>query len=1066
MADRRNLLGTGAVLVGLGSALISGAGVAAADSGDGGGARQPGAAASDGSSGSGSASGSASASAVRGHRGAAGVSAGVDASAGASVRGSVVPVLPVADAPMAVEVTKNSAPVVAAGVQSVSVPAPAAAVAAAPAAAVEVSPPVPAPVSEVPAVMSSVSASAAQVAPVADVVVGQRGGGAPVLTVSSPAPAATAAAAGSAVSAPAAGGSVADVLSGVGLLGSGGAVVGTPALTAFSGQVADPGPAAVVGTSLAAAAPPNPGPKLPALPTNGVSGVQIGHSQLTMPGSFIGPTVPADWYFPTQVDGSIQAQGVIWLQHGFGATNVFYSALATELAAKTNSIVVAPTLSSIPFTFSGSWLNGAGSQEAAAAIMLDPNRTDLVKSAQAAGFVGNTDQLKGKFVLAGHSAGGGFASAVGADYVNEGSAAQDANLTGVVMFDGVSMGTFTDEVKTLVGAGKPIYQIAAPAQIWNAFGATTNQLLAANPGKFDGVVLVNGSHVDSMLGVNWILDTVLQLVAGKVPAGNTAATYALSTGWINDFYAGATPQAPQYGLYAGANQQIIFGNAAGIALPTPTLNQIGPIGGALKSLTDVVFKLFGIPPTPEVNTGSNGVLGYTAPPKTNGVTGVKTGSADLVIPSGKGYNAPADWYFPTQHDGTVAANGIIWLQHGFLSVGGWYSDMARQLAQETNSIVVTPNIFWFDPLFEGEGEAIAEMFTGTRPALNISANQAGFQGTLPEKFILSGHSAGGRLATTIAGYTVDNGAAKDLLGVVMFDGVPRDDQLKTALSKLDPLDIPLYQIAAPPLFGGATEDLALLHPGQFIGVQIDGGTHTDSVSGNPIADFGSALFIGATPPGGKEAVRTFATGWVNDFYARLGATTPQPKYGIYGDPNNGVYQPNRPLVMGEASATTLPAPPPVDLNKYSGTWYEQGSVKQLFELGLVNVKAVYTLQPDGSIKVQNSGNLFGPNGPQSGGTATAVPVNPPTNTRLNVGFFFGTPKATEPGNYTILDYDPNYNWVIVSDPSRLSGWILTRDQEFRAKHPDEYAALVTRAEQLGVRLRITPSEQYPASSSV
>jgi lipocalin len=564
--------------------------------------------------------------------------------------------------------------------------------------------------------------------------------------------------------------------------------------------------------------------------------------------------------------------------------------------------------------------------------------------------------------------------------------------------------------------------------------------------------------------VNSVFDTVLQLVTGFVPAGNTEATYALSTGWINDFYAGATPQTPQYGLYAGANQQIIFGNAAGVALPTPTLNQIGPVGSVLKSLSDVVFKLFGIPPTPEVNTGSNGVTGYTAPPKTNGVTGVKTGTSDLVIPSGNGYNAPSDWYFPTQADGSVQANGIIWLQHGFLGFKSWYGAMAAALAQETNSIVVVPQINWFDDAFSGE--AAAEMFTGTRPALNISANQAGFQGTLPEKFILSGHSAGGRLATTIAGYTVDNGAAKDLLGVVMFDGVPSAEQLATSLGKLDPLGIPLYQIAAPPLFGGATEDLALLHPGQFIGVQIDGGTHTDSVSGSPIADFGSALVIGATPPGGKEAVRTFTTGWVNDFYAGLGATTPQPKYGIYGDPNNGVYQPNRPLVMGEASATTLPAPPPVDLNKYSGTWYEQGSVKQLFEIGLVNVKAVYTLQPDGSIKVQNSGNLFGPNGPQSGGTATAVPVNSPTNTRLNVGFFFGTPKATEPGNYTILDYDPNYSWVIVSDPNRLSGWILTRDQGFRLEHPDEYNALVERAKQLGVRLRITPSDQYPASTGV
>jgi lipocalin len=156
----------------------------------------------------------------------------------------------------------------------------------------------------------------------------------------------------------------------------------------------------------------------------------------------------------------------------------------------------------------------------------------------------------------------------------------------------------------------------------------------------------------------------------------------------------------------------------------------------------------------------------------------------------------------------------------------------------------------------------------------------------------------------------------------------------------------------------------------------------------------------------------------------------------------------------------------VDLNKYAGTWYVQGSVKQFFSIGVVNARAVYTVQPDGSIKVQNYGNYFGPNGPQTNVTGSAVAVNSPTDTRLNVAFYFGQPDDREPGNYTILDYAPDYTWAIVSDPSRTSGWILTRDQEFRAKHPDEYAALVTRAEQLGVKPPITPTQQFPASSSV
>ena len=45
------------------------------------------------------------------------------------------------------------------------------------------------------------------------------------------------------------------------------------------------------------------------------------------------------------------------------------------------------------------------------------------------------------------------------------------------------------------------------------------------------------------------------------------------------------------------------------------------------------------------------------------------------------------------------------------------------------------------------------MFLGDRAALNTSATAAGFQGTLPEKFILTGHSAGGGFATAVGGFT-------------------------------------------------------------------------------------------------------------------------------------------------------------------------------------------------------------------------------------------------------------------------------------------------------------------------
>ncbi len=393
--------------------------------------------------------------------------------------------------------------------------------------------------------------------------------------------------------------------------------------------------------------------------TNGVTGVQVGHSRLEMPGALIGDTVAADWYFPTQADGSVDAQGVIWLQHGFGATNIFYSALATQLAQQTNSIVVTPTLSSLPFTLSGGCLTCASSQEAAAAMFEDPSRTALFDSAQAAGYTG--DELPTRFVLAGHSAGGGFATAVGADFVND-PAAVDADLLGVVMFDGVSNGalddTFADQLTDLDGV--PVYQIAAPAQSWNLFGATTNVLAAtrasSDPGQFIGVVLQGGSHVDSMLGVNPLFDFVLQLVTKRVPAGNTAAVYTLSTGWINDFYAGATPETPTYGLYAASNQQIIMGPTVAFGLPAAQANQLSLGDKIVKGLIDTVGGLFGFQLPPPVNSGDNGLDPNTPVALVgNGVTGVRTGSAVLDIPCGpNGYAAPANWYFPTQADGTVS----------------------------------------------------------------------------------------------------------------------------------------------------------------------------------------------------------------------------------------------------------------------------------------------------------------------------------------------------------------------------------------------------------------------------
>ena len=154
----------------------------------------------------------------------------------------------------------------------------------------------------------------------------------------------------------------------------------------------------------------------------------------------------------------------------------------------------------------------------------------------------------------------------------------------------------------------------------------------------------------------------------------------------------------------------------------------------------------------------------------------------------------------------------------------------------------------------------------------------------------------------------------------------------------------------------------------------------------------------------------------------------------------------------------MSTPDPVDPAQFAGTYYEQGSVKQFFSIGLVNTTATYSLNANGSIKVENSGNYFFNGGPQSSIVGSAVPVNA-DNTALNVGFFGQAPSATPPGNYTILAHAPDYNWVIVSDPTGNSGYILTRNQTIT---PQEYQQLLAQARALGIRGPITPTIQYGA----
>src|SRR5262249_23647274 len=97
------------------------------------------------------------------------------------------------------------------------------------------------------------------------------------------------------------------------------------------------------------------------------TGGREGSAYLEIPVGPHGYDAPARRDFPAQADGTVNARGVIYLQHGFLGTGGWYGNLAIALAEGTNSIVVVPTVSSIPLP-GGVSLSGAPMQQAVGSL--------------------------------------------------------------------------------------------------------------------------------------------------------------------------------------------------------------------------------------------------------------------------------------------------------------------------------------------------------------------------------------------------------------------------------------------------------------------------------------------------------------------------------------------------------------------------------------------------------------------------------------------------------------------------------------------------------------------------
>lgn len=133
------------------------------------------------------------------------------------------------------------------------------------------------------------------------------------------------------------------------------------------------------------------------------------------------------------------------------------------------------------------------------------------------------------------------------------------------------------------------------------------------------------------------------------------------------------------------------------------------------------------------------------------------------------------------------------------------------------------------------------------------------------------------------------------------------------------------------------------------------------------------------------------------------------------------------LALGACSPANKPPnnlpPPPtvasVDVQRYLGTWHQQALVPNKFQAMCVsNTSATYAREGDGLSVLNQCRNTKGEMETAKG---VAKIVEGSNNAKLKVSFF-----RPFYGDYWVLALDPDYQWVLVGDPTRAYGWVLSR----------------------------------------
>lgn len=143
------------------------------------------------------------------------------------------------------------------------------------------------------------------------------------------------------------------------------------------------------------------------------------------------------------------------------------------------------------------------------------------------------------------------------------------------------------------------------------------------------------------------------------------------------------------------------------------------------------------------------------------------------------------------------------------------------------------------------------------------------------------------------------------------------------------------------------------------------------------------------------------------------------------------------LSLACSSTKPLKTVDQVDIQSYSGKWYEIARLPNRFEEGLKCVSATYEVIDNRKIRVINRGINIDDTSDISQSIGKARIPNPNEPAKLKVSFFW--PFS---GSYWIIELDDDYQYALVGEPKRNYLWILSRKPELS---PAVYNKLVTRA---------------------